>query len=259
MKILLKKPAANSHKGDNGKLLIIAGSKKYSGAPVFSLLAARRFVDLLYFYPGENDPFLIQAVKNIPEVIVIEKDELNETILKCDCVLFGIGISRAKFDISLLKSAKKLIIDGDGFRYFEEINSFRKSKGYEEAELILTPHEAEFQRLFNCESTEKNVLEMAEKNNCLILKKGPVDIISNGKVIELNKIHNQGMTKGGTGDVLAGLVAALACTNDSLVSMVRGARINGAAGNLLKKKYGYWYCASDLADSLAESRKNIEW
>lgn len=56
-------PPKDSHKGQNGKLMVVGGSRDYHGAPIFSLLAARRFVDLMYFYPAQDDPLLLGAVK----------------------------------------------------------------------------------------------------------------------------------------------------------------------------------------------------
>ncbi|MEW6528544.1 MAG: NAD(P)H-hydrate dehydratase [Candidatus Micrarchaeota archaeon] len=235
-------PKESSHKGQNGKLLIIGGSKMYSGSPLFSILAARRFVDLLYFYPAQYDSFLIQAVKNIPETIVI--DDLNK-IKEVDCVLFGGGMGLAKFNTSILKDAKKVVVDAQGFEYlpYKMINS----------NYILTPHVIEFERYFKIPADEKNIISMAKKYKCTILKKGTPDIISNGKKIFKNDTHNPGMTKGGTGDTLAGLVAALACTNQNFEAAVAGTYINGLAGNMLTIRYGYNFCASDLANTLAKA------
>lgn len=241
----LHKPDKYSHKGQNGKLLIIGGSKKYSGSPLFEILAARRFVDLLYFYPAEKDPFLIQAVKTIPEAIVLYKlDKIN----KMDCVIFGSGMGNAKFNSSCFKNAKKILVDAEGFNYVK--------KSMLDSKFILTPHSIEFERYFKLKPTQENVVKMAKKYNCVILKKGTPDIISNGKKVYKNNVHNAGMTKGGTGDVLAGLVGALACTNPNFESAAAGAYLNGLAGNKLFKKYGYNFCASDLADKLAEGLKS---
>src|SRR3989339_1428891 len=88
-------PPTDSHKGQNGRLLVIGGSRQYHGAPIFSLLAARRFVDLLYFFPGDNDEYLLQAASSIPEVIRLKT---IETLPEIDCVLFGIGLGEVKFD-----------------------------------------------------------------------------------------------------------------------------------------------------------------
>jgi len=266
----LYSPSRESRKGDNGRLLIIGGSRDYHGAPMFSILAARRFVDLLYFYPAEKDPYLIGAVKRIPEVIVVNRLDSPAIRGTLDCILFGIGISNAKIAVPKLatknqktnkkletKSAigtatasTKLVIDGDGLK---------RVKGKIPEGAILTPHENEFRMLFGMDGSTGNVKAMAKKHHCVILKKGPVDIISDGRPgagcgrLETNSIHNQGMTKGGTGDVLAGLVAALACKNDAFTAAWAGAVITGNAGNMLKRKYGYNFCASELADMLAES------
>jgi len=262
-------PPKDSHKGQNGKLLIIGGSRRYHGAPMFSLLAARRFVDLMYFHPGENDSGLINAVKTIPEVMVVYD---LDCLPQMDCVLFGIGLAEAGFDPAPLVPKPgtgnwKLVIDGDGLKRMKDGPGIPPDS-------LLTPHEGEFRMLFEMEGSVENVRKMAERHACVILKKGPVDIIADGRDGETqnpqpktrntkletqntklvtNTIHNQGMTKGGTGDVLAGLVAALACKNDIFDAAVAGARINGYAGNLLMKKQGYNYCASDLAQLLPEA------
>lgn len=246
-------PPRDSRKGDNGRLLIVGGSRDYHGAPMFALLAARRFVDLLYFLPGEKDAFLINAVKTIPEAIVVDSYASSAIRGKIDCVLYGIGLGDAKPPLPKPKTQNpQLVIDGDGLK---------RVKGKIPKGAILTPHENEFRMLFAMEGSERNVLEMAKRHQCVILKKGPVDIIADGRTrntrLETNRMHNQGMTKGGTGDVLAGLVAALACKNDAFTAAAAGARINGNAGNMLKKRFGYNYCASDLAEMLAESNETL--
>ncbi len=245
----LYSPPKDSRKGDNGRLLIVGGSRDYHGAPVFSLLAARRFVDLLYFLPGEPDSGLIGAVKGIPEAIVVDSYESAAMRGKLDCVLFGIGLSDARIILPESDPKKtKLVIDGDGLK---------RVKGRIPRDAILTPHENEFRMLFGAEGTAANVKRAARESGCVILKKGPLDIISDGERLALNKVHNQGMTKGGTGDVLAGLLAALACKNPAYESAVAAARINGMAGNALMRKHGFNFCASDLAAAVSEAAKGV--
>ena len=233
----------NSRKGENGKLLIIGGSKQYHGAPVLAIMAARRFVDLIYFYPGENDRHLIDAVKRIPEVIVVY--DLNEP-KDIDAVLYGVGLGNAKPPLPKGEAEEwNLVIDGDGLKHMKD----NIPEG-----AILTPHEGEFRILFEMEGTQKNVKHMARLHNCVILKKGPVDIISDGRRVVTNTVHNPGMTKGGTGDVLSGLLAALACKNDGFKAAQAAAWIAGNAGNKLRRRYGYNFCASDVAEELAKLR-----
>jgi len=244
----LYEPSKKSHKGENGRLLIIGGSKKYHGAPMLSILAARRFVDLIYFYPGENDSALIHAVKTIPEVIVL-KSLADLDLTKLDCILFGIGLGDARIKIPKSNTENwKLVIDGDGLK---------RIKGKIPNGAILTPHEGEFRMLFGVPGTEENVKNTAKKHKCIILKKGQVDIISDGTKLKTNNIHNAGMTKGGTGDVLSGLVAALACKNDSFDAAFAGACINGIAGEMLRKEAGFNFCASDLAEKLADAYEKL--
>src|SRR5512143_2072777 len=236
-------PPSGSRKGENGRLLVVGGSRDYHGAPVFSLLAARRFVDLLYFLPGERDTYLIGAVKMIPEAIVVDGMDSEAIRGKLDCILFGIGLSNARIALPEIDGKKtKLVVDGDGLK---------RVKGRIPRGAILTPHENEFRMLFGMDGTPANVKRMARESGCVILKKGPADVISDGERTAINRLHNQGMTKGGTGDVLAGLVAALACKNGPYEAALAGARINGIAGNTLKKEHGYNFCASDLAESLS--------
>ena len=256
-------PPTDSHKGQNGRLLVIGGSRQYHGAPIFSLLAARRFVDLLYFFPGDDDEYLLHAVSSIPEVIRLKT---IETLPEIDCVLFGIGLGEVKFDSEKLEATRKvkqtkenrdmkvtgrkLVIDGDGLKLAKK----RIPEG-----AILTPHENEFQMLFDREGTKENVKKMAKENNCIILKKGRQDYISDGSQLHVNKTGNEGMTKGGTGDVLSGLVAALACKNDGFEAAVAGAHINGFAGDMLFKKFGVNFCASDVVEMLPMAfRKFVE-
>jgi NAD(P)H-hydrate epimerase len=237
-------PPKETHKGQNGKLLVIGGSNEYHGAPVFSLLAARRFVDLLYFFPGNSDPHLMSAVNSIPEVITLKTVNMLPGM---DCVLFGIGLGSVRISIPDIKTTKskagqrKLVIDGDGLKIAKK----RIPEG-----AILTPHEREFQMLFGMDGTKENVREMAGVHKCIILKKGPLDFVSNGKELYINKTGNPGMTKGGTGDVLSGLVAALCCKNEPFEAAVAGAYINGMAGNMLLKEFGFNFCASDLIETL---------
>jgi len=238
----LKVPERLSKKGDNGKLLIIAGSKQYHGAPVFSILGARRFCDLTYFLPGDASPGILASVYPIPEPIIVDK------LVEADCVLYGPGLGKAKFPFSKIKKYPKKVIDGDGLK---------KLKKSELAGCIITPHEGEFRRLFGVASTPANVQRFAKKYSCTILKKGPTDFISDGSRLVKNTKGNPGMTKGGTGDVLSGLTAALFTVNKPMVAAGVAAYICGLAGDILYKKQSYAYCASDLAQTLPEAYNQL--
>jgi NAD(P)H-hydrate epimerase len=235
-------PPEGSHKGENGKVLIVAGSRRYHGAAVFCVLGARRFADMVYFMPGEKDEKLLFAVSGIPEAIVVEE------FPEADCALAGPGIGDAPLDLGRMRRKyAKVILDGDAFKQVE-----KKELGG----LLITPHEGEFRGLFGMDGSPEHVRAMAEKWGCTIVKKGHVDVVSDGEEIVLVRGGNAGMTKGGTGDVLAGLLCALYAKNGAMEAAVAASRANKKAGELLFKEKGYAYCASDVAERLPEA---VRW
>ena len=122
---------------------------------------------------------------------------------------------------------------------------------------IITPHKQEFETLFKILPTSKNAFDMAKKYNITILLKGEKDYIAdNSKIIEVAG-GNAGMTKGGTGDVLAGLVAALYCKNDAFLSASCGSYINKKAGDELCKKVGLYFNSSDLVNEIPSVMKKL--
>ena len=232
---MLYVPNKDTHKGQNGKLLVVAGSPKYHGSALFTLLAARRFVDLLYFMPAKPCPYLIQAVKMMPEVIVVPNLEIAKEV---DAVVYGPGSDNAGLLNSILNKRKRVVIDGDGLKEVE---------GKLPAEAIITPHEGEFQHLcskFSC----KTVKQLANELGCVVLKKGIVDIISDGKAKHENKHGNPGLTKGGSGDALAGFVGALLCKNDAMTAAKTGVEVFTKAADRLMNKKGYYYTIKEVIE-----------
>ena len=122
---------------------------------------------------------------------------------------------------------------------------------------IITPHKGEFQKLFGMEANGSTVSEMAKKYNIVILSKGEEDIIGSATETVVVKGGNAGMTKGGTGDVLAGLVASLYAKNDAFLSACAASYINKKAGDSLFQRVGFYFNASDLADEIPEVLKRL--
>jgi NAD(P)H-hydrate epimerase len=122
---------------------------------------------------------------------------------------------------------------------------------------VLTPHAGEYAILSGKKLPESlkekasEVQKTAEELGAIILLKGPVDIISDGKRFKLNFTHNPGMTVGGTGDVLSGIVAAfLAQRTDPFDAAVAGAFANGAAGDFVLQEKGYHMVSTDLIQKI---------
>lgn len=255
----IKLPASNSHKGQNGKLLVIGGSKLFHAASLWSLKVSSRIVDLVHYSSTpENNQIVQNAKEEFRDGIVISRDDLEAYIKEDDVILIGTGMTRDEetknLTDKLLKQYpdKQWVIDAGALQMMD-ISLIPKKA-------ILTPHIREFEQILG-ESIKDNGAGQAKifasKYNCTILIKGEVDIISDG--IQTTEISggNAGMTKGGTGDVLAGLVAALATTNDGWVAAVAGSYINKQAGESLFKKAGYYFNASDLADEIPLVMKRL--
>jgi ADP-dependent NAD(P)H-hydrate dehydratase / NAD(P)H-hydrate epimerase len=248
----LRTPKPGSRKRENGRLLMVAGfDPHYFGAMVFALKTASRLVDLVYLLASKPNTELATKLK-LKVATFMQSKNFHEPQLQndIDCILIGpgMGISPAtkKLTLDVLKSKKKAVLDADSLNVLDD-----KLKKFLSPLHILTPHHREFYRLFKLKASPEHAAGMAQKYHCTIILKGPTDVIAspNGK-ISLNKTGNAGMTKGGTGDVLAGLVAALYATNDTYTAAAAGCYLNGAAGDDLYKKVGAFYNAEDLAEQI---------
>lgn len=247
----LNLPKPNSHKRENGRLLIIAGSHLYFGAMVYAVTTASRLVDLVYVLTTADNRKLIEKLKTrTAEFMPVNKYPTKEKLTDVDCILIGPGLGVSLHTKKLvgqaLTSGKKLVLDADALNVLDSTMLHRLNQN-----CILTPHLREFNRLFKTKPTPENIAKMAKKYHCTILLKNRVDVIATpqGK-ISYNYSGNSGMTKGGTGDVLAGLVAALFCKNDAYTSAAAGAFINGQAGDDLYKKVKTFYNAEDLSNHI---------
>lgn len=259
-------PVAQSHKGQNGRLLIIGGSALFHAASLWALEVASRIVDLVHYASTpDNNEIAREIKKQFRDGIVIPRSDINAYIEEDDCVLIGPGMTRdaetADITNSLVAAhpAKKWVIDAGALQM---IDLSRIPKG-----AILTPHHGEFASLCersrapthkSAENNAEKALRFAQAYGCFLLLKGRVDIAC-GPTGEIEHIEggNEGMTKGGTGDVLAGLIAALACRNDQYTAMIAGSYINKKAGDELYTSVGPFFNASDLASQVPKTMKTL--
>ncbi len=248
----LYRPGKNSHKGENGKLLIIGGSELFHGASLWALEVASRIVDMVFYSSVPvNESIVRKQKERFHDGIIVPKNKLFEYLEEADCVLIGPGMERdektRKKVNDLLKKYpdKKWVVDGGALQVVEP-NLFNER-------MIITPHHQEYKILFGREKIET----AAKKHGCTIVLKGREDFICDSKQCLINQTGNEGMTKGGTGDVLAGLIAALYCKNEAFISAVCASYINKKAGEDLYQKSGYWFNASDLADEIPRVMKKL--
>lgn len=265
-KITLPKP--NSHKGQNGKLLIIGGSRLFHAASLWSLTVASRIVDLVHYCSvPENNQIVHELKKEFRNGIVVPRNDIEEYIEEDDVILLGPGMTRDNetqlLTDSLLKqySKKQWVIDAGALQMVDPAVIPHNA--------VLTPHHKEFDLLkiknqkLNIKNTnqiskiEEQIVEFAKRYNCVVLLKGKVDIASNGEEIRIIEGGNPGMTKGGTGDVLAGLIAGLGCKNDPWNATLAGSFINKRAGDELYERVGPFFNATDLANQIPITMKKI--
>jgi len=259
-----------SHKGQNGRVLVIGGSKDYSGAPALAALAALGAgVDISIIVCPKIVSSNIRSfspdiiVKSLPSDAILPSDVDN--ILKStenvDSVIMGCGIgteegTKVAVNQILENIEKPVLLDADALKLVDlDIIST-------ELELVLTPHSAEFKKVFD-KGVPKDlddkiglIRNLTLKNSFTILLKGEIDVIGQNGLFKLNKTGNPGMTVGGTGDCLAGLVGGLMAQGYSgFESAFIGAYINGKAGNHAQDKFGYNFTATQLLGFIPQVMK----
>ena len=240
-------PSPDSHKGQNGKLLIIGGSKLFHAASKWSLDVASKIVDMVFYASVKENNQLIQEAKGeFWNGIVVEKKDIKHYAQEADCILIGPGMDRSwqtKWLVNRLVKQfknKKMVIDAGALQMIDVklLNSNH----------IVTPHHQEMTLL---QSRDARFDSDQYQAPCYCLLKGREDRLFSPQ--GLQKViagGNAGMTKGGTGDVLAGLLAALYCKNDALSSMQLASLANKQAGDLLYQIQGPFFNASDLVETI---------
>jgi hydroxyethylthiazole kinase-like uncharacterized protein yjeF len=261
-----------SHKGDFGKLLVVGGSRKYSGSPALAALAALRTgCDLVTVAAPERAANIIASFS--PDLITepIAGNYFNNwhtrTVLEmakdADVVVVGGGLERRSETKTFVQNFlsrldKPCVIDADAIHAAAINNKVLKNS------FIITPHSREFFVLTDKEASQ-NLKERLEQVKlfssylgCTVLLKGHVDIISNGRSVAVNKTGNPYMTKGGTGDTLSGVCGAfLAMGLEPFASACAAAFLNGMAGDVASKELGPGILASDLLESIPRALKLI--
>jgi len=268
------KPKKDSHKGDNGSVLVIGGGP-YTGAPALAGLAALRTgVDLVYIATPKRTWSIIASYS--PNLIV---KDLTSDILTCDdtpiihamiskasAVIIGPGLGSSKETykaiVEIIKKCveknKPLVIDADAIEPTGGNHDIIKN-----SKTIITPHTGEFLKLtgeditsYDINKRKQTVSQWAKKLGVTIILKGYIDVISDGEYVKLNKVHNEAMTVGGTGDVLSGIAGALLSKGSEPYNAARMAVfINGEAGNQAFKKKHYGLLATDIIEEIPEVLK----
>ncbi len=260
----IHRPMDESHKGQNGKLLVIGGSELFHASLIWSAEVASKVVDMVHVSsPAEvnNQLMRTRLKEHFWNGIVVPWERVGEYIAEDDCILIGPGMTRqegleqgeiaTKEVVNHLLQQfpdKRWVIDGGAL---QEVDPTLLTE-----RMLITPHHKEWERINNkLQKTNNKTFESLKKfsaihDNVTILLKGKVDMVVRGEEVVEVEGGNVGMTKGGTGDVLAGLVAALYTTNDALPAAVAASKVNKRAGELCAEQVGRFYNASDLLQAI---------
>ncbi|HAX61932.1 MAG TPA: NAD(P)H-hydrate dehydratase [Elusimicrobia bacterium] len=280
-KLLPVRPA-DSHKGDYGHTLVVAGSKQFTGAAILCSLGCLRSGSGLTTIAMPSS-LNIQITKRLaPEVMTIYLPDddgyispaATKIILdfsserKITSIAFGCGIStelctKIFTERFLLKNRVPIVIDADGLNNIQKnAKIFKKLK----SDTVITPHPAELSRLMKIsisdiqKNREKIAKKFAADYGIICVLKGFETVISDGKDIFVNTTGNPGMATGGSGDVLTGMIAAFIGQTDNLLNAAcLGVYLHGLAGDLAaKEKTQISMLPTDLIEKIPEAIKMVQ-
>ncbi len=258
------------HKGDNGRVLVIGGGT-HTGAPALAALAALRTgADVVTIAAPQSVAHTIASFS--PNLIVFQLSSdllvdddfpvICELIQRHDVVVIGMGLGRKEATKRAIRSiiprCKKVVIDADALHAIElPLPGDANAK----VNAIITPHAGEFKAVSGIDLPDKwrermgLVQKFSKENNLTTLLKGRIDIISDGELVKANRTGNPGMTVGGTGDVLAGIVGALFYKFTQVEAAAIGAFISGRAGDLAMEQKNHGLLATDVIENIPLAKR----
>lgn len=256
-------PKKNSHKGQNGKVLIIGGSSLFHAASLWAAEVASHFCDMVHYSSTlENEKIFHELKKTFRNGIIIPQNNLDDYIKEDDAILVGPGMMREgregeyTYDLTdrLIKKypEKRFVFDAGALQLMEK-SWLSKLK----QKAIITPHQKEFEKLFGVDIENKKLeekillaTETAKEYKTVILLKAIEDIITDGVETFVIEGGNAGLTKGGTGDILGGLSVSFYTKNTSIDSALFSSILLKRSADRIFTKQGYWYNISDIIKTL---------
>lgn len=260
------------HKGNFGKLLLLCGSRGYTGAAFFAAMGALRAGAGLVFLGVPASIYGIEAVKLNEPVIFplpdaggrLSADAVPEILTRLpqmDAVLVGPGLGQSEGTLAVVRAVLEkaecpVVVDADGINVLSAHRDLLRGR---KSPTILTPHDGEFARLGGVigEDRMAAAAALAEELGCVVLLKGHETCITDGTDGYFNPTGNPGMAVGGSGDVLAGVITALLGAGlPPLEAAACGAWLHGAAGDRCAAELGqYGMLPTDMLSALPRLMK----
>lgn len=253
---LLPDRSPDAHKGDFGRILLLCGSRAYTGSAYLAAMGALRAGAGLVFLGVPESIYAIEAVK-LNEAIVFPLPDadgalspdaaaqIEEKLARMDAVLIGPGLGQSSGALAALETVLReakcpVVVDADGINLLGKHKALLRGRQYP---TILTPHEMEFARLGGDTSSDRAeaAINLARALGCVLVRKGRGTLITDGTVSYRNLTGNPGMAVGGSGDVLAGIITAfLGQGLGPMEAAACGCWFHGAAGDLCARELGQY-------------------
>lgn len=246
----------NGHKGTFGKILLLCGSRGYTGAAYLAAMGALRSGAGLTFLGVPESIYAIEAIKlNEPVVFPLPEEggklgiraipEIEKRLPQMDAVLIGCGLGQSGGTLAVLRAVLEqancpVVVDADGINVLKEHKDLLRGRAYP---TILTPHDGEFLRFGGTIGEDRlaSAAYFSGQWNSIVLLKGHRTCITDGTTGYLNETGNPGMAVGGSGDVLAGMIVSLLGQGLApLEAAACAAWLHGAAGDLCAEEIGQY-------------------
>jgi len=256
-----------THKGNYGRILLLCGSRGYTGAAALAAMGALRCGAGLVYLGVPESIYAIEAAKltepvifPLPDIDGMYAETASELVARklcnMDAVLVGPGMGISPGTSSVLKTVLSefpgtVVLDADGINLLpEHIDILRGRTG----STVITPHDGEFRRVGGVITSDRveSARQFTEQTNTILLLKGHRTVITDGKECYINTTGNPGMAVGGSGDVLAGMITGLIGQGiPPLEAAACGAWLHGAAGDICAEEMGqYGMLPSDMLQVL---------
>ena len=262
----------DAHKGCFGKILLLCGSRGYTGAAYLSAMGALRSGAGLVYLGVPESIYAIEAVKlNEPVVFPLPDEggkmsekavpEILERLGKMDAVLMGCGMGMSAGTLAVLETVLKnakcpVVLDADGINLVSAHKDLLRGRT---APTVLTPHDGEYLRLAGSLGKDRMTAagDLARELGCVVVLKGHRTWITDGASFCRNTTGNPGMAVGGSGDMLAGMIVSLLGQGMGPLEAAECAVwLHGAAGDLCQKELGqYGMLPSDMLEALPRLMK----
>ena len=244
------------HKGTFGKVLLLCGSRGFTGAAYLAAMGALRTGAGLVFLGVPESIYAIEAVKlNEPVVFPLADDdgklgllsipEIEKRLPQMDAVLIGCGLGQSGGTLAVVRTVLEqavcpVVVDADGINVLTRHKDILRGRTYP---TILTPHEGEFLRFGGTigENRMASAAYFSKEWNSILLLKGHRTCITDGEICYINETGNPGMAVGGCGDLLAGMIVSLLGQGmEPLEAAACAGWLHGAAGDLCAKEIGQY-------------------